>query len=1690
MDPAGTVDSFFSSSLSSSPTPNPLPSTHSFIQSSSVAGMAGQEMTLAELASQFQYLMAATAQMQQLLACLMPREGSDDHPVEPTLRVGVPVDAPAQATQSELASASTAGPALSFSTPSHVVKLKVATPDTFNGDDLARSEEFINSLYLYFYGKKGLTDEEKITFALSYMKGGRAGRWSRRKVVEYSRAKKGPSWDDFLSDFREMFCDPDPAQTARYKMSHLEQGTRSAEDYVADFKELMDDTGFNDEALAYMFEMGLSKQLVKKITLTLSAAPKSLKEWMTIAVGLDRFHRRMEGTHGFFASSHSTESATSHQSNPPSSEQTPRQSVSPVKPPPSASFCSDVVPKEVDTNRKKVMARVCFRCLQPGHIRKDCQSKLDVNTIKLHDEIRAHILQEEEEKSKKAKETKETQDSPIMSLHGSSSGPSPTSFTSDFALPERVYIRSARLKVSTHIQVQVRALDTGSQHDLQALLDSGATGLFLSTSFVERNNLNTRKLPRAIPVYNADGTLNQGGSIKEEVDVVMTYQDHTEKATFAICDLGDKDAIIGHTWLFSHNPEIDWQSGKIELSRCPPKCRVEVNRSKGEQHHNDGKKRAAGRVLPLPVLQEEVDEPQAETSEIGSMLAEGDRLFVCTLKSPSYYINATQTISQKLAEQSSKAKPDWLKRTFEEIVPPQYHQYKAVFSKESFDELPDRKPWDHAIELKPGSEPHRCKIYPLSPNEQAELDAFLDENLKSGRIKPSKSPMASPVFFVKKKDGSLRLVQDYRKLNDMTIKNSYPLPLISDLVNKLSKAKYFTKLDVRWGYNNVRMKEGDEWKAAFRTNRGLFEPLVMFFGLTNSPATFQTMMNDLFKEVIDEGCVVIYMDDILVFTESLEEHHRIVKRVLEVLAKNKLYLKAEKCSFEQTQVEYLGLIISAGKIEMDPVKVEGVSTWPTPSNVKEVQSFLGFVNFYRRFIKDFSDIAKPLHDLTRKDSAWAWNDACQNAFDSLKNAITSSPILVFPDDNKPYKLEADSSDFATGAVLSQEGEDGKWHPVAFLSKSLSSVERNYDIHDKEMLAIIRALEEWRHYLEGTKHKFEIWTDHKNLEYFMTAKKLNRRQARWSLYLSRFDFSLHHRPGKSSGKPDALSRRPDHGKGEDDNRDVVLLKPEYFKIQALKQGHVLLSAQEKPLLQKIRESKDLDESVVKAVEELRKSGTSRIDGAEWVEEQGLILFRGKVYVPKDPELRRAIVQAHHDSQITGHPGRWKTLELVTRNYWWPGISRYVASYVQGCDRCSRTKTFPAMPSGTLIPTQIPKQVWQIITVDLITGLPESQGYDSIMVTVDRLSKMVHLIPTTARLSSEGLARLFRDNVWKHHGLPEQIISDRGPQFVSGFMRELNKLLGIKTSPSTAYHPQTDGQTERVNQEVEQYLRLFVNHRQDDWAEWLSLAEFSYNNRVQASTRQSPFMLNSGRHPRLGVEPLRDVEHASVEDFVQKMQSARNEAEAALHQAAQDMARYYDQQRGVAVSYKVGDQVWLDAKDIRTDRPSKKLSDKRFGPFKVLKVVSPNAYQLDLPPSMKLHPVFHTVKLRPYYPDSIPGRLPPQRLPPVVDGDQPEWEVEYIKDSRLKGRNSLQYLVKWKGYPHEESTWEPAANLENAADAIREFHRKHPSAPKRISALTFSSLKFRPYENFTEVPQSQLDSLHDWTQGKKLIEDNEA
>ena len=1239
-------------------------------------------------------------------------------------------------------------------------------------------------------------------------------------------------------------------------------------------------------------------------------------------------------------------------------------------------------------------------------------------------------------------------------------------------LPETLKIDAAEPgSNSLYLRVEIESTETQRKQGIRALVDCGATGLFIDREYVKSNRLPTKKLSRVIPVFNVDGTPNEAGCISEVVELIIRYEKHSERALFAVTGLGRQNLILGITWLREHNPEIDWRTGKVEMTRCLPRCCIGCRDEVRTERRNLKKEEAsinACRAGPFPEMADEASEPEDEppAADLPFDLEEGDRVWATGLLPEVQYVQATSTISQRLAESFSKhteSKPTLPTGGIGSSgsIPDYVKMFGQVFSEEGFAKLPNRKPWDHAIELTPGAQPKGCKVYPLSVKEQAELDVFITENLETGRIQQSKSPMASPVFFIKKKDGSLRLVQDYRMLNEMTVKNKYPLPLIPELINQLRGAKYFTKLDVRWGFNNVRIKEGDEWKAAFRTNRGLFEPLVMFFGLTNSPATFQTMMNEIFIDMISEGVVVVYLDDILIFTKTLDEHRQVTRRVLGRLAEHELFLRPEKCEFEKTRIEYLGLIISENHVEMDPVKVAGVAEWPQPKNKREVQSFLGFANFYRRFIKDFSHHARPLFDLTRNDQKWKWDTSEATAFRKLKESITSAPVLTTPADNRPFRIEADSSDFATGAVLSQlSAEDEKWHPVAYLSKSLSETERNYEIHDKEMLAIIRALEEWRHFLEGAPDKFEIWTDHKNLEYFMSAKKLNRRQARWSLTLARFDFVMHHRPGKTMGKSDALSRRADHGSGSEDNRDITLLTPNFFAVRALEGTRV--EGEEQELLKLIRrETRDgeLEDAVTKAAKLLKSSSAKSVRSSEWSEDDGMLHFRGKIYVPPSSDIRRKIVALNHDSRIAGHPGRWKTLELVSRNYWWPQMSRYIGQYTATCDLCLRTKAHKRLPTGYLEPLPTPNTRWHTISVDFIVELPESDGYDAIMVVVDSLTKRSHFLPVNTTITAEGSARQFRDNVWKLHGLPTCTISDRGPQFTAAFTAELYRLLGIKAAKTTAYHPQADGQTERVNQELEQYLRLFVGERQDDWVDLLPMAEFQYNNHIHSSTQQTPFFLDSGQHPRMGFEPQQPSRLESVNEFTDRMKLALEEAKSALAKAKDDMARYYNQRRLPTPVYKPGDLVYLDASDIKTTRPSRKLSHRRLGPFPVERRVSRNAYRLRLPfPMRRLHPVFNIVKLTTAPPDPIPGRHPQPPPPPeVIDGED-EYLVEKILDSKMF-RGRLKFKIKWEGYGPEHDSWEYATEV-YAPERVADFYQRNPAAPRQIRAATFSKIPFRP------------------------------
>ncbi|TQV93704.1 pol protein [Cordyceps javanica] len=484
---------------------------------------------------------------------------------------------------------------------------------------------------------------------------------------------------------------------------------------------------------------------------------------------------------------------------------------------------------------------------------------------------------------------------------------------------------------------------------------------------------------------------------------------------------------------------------------------------------------------------------------------------------PTYENQGGETTPNfKTGEEESKAE------TTE--IPEEYSKYSKLFSDELETGLPEHSRWDHEIKLQPGTEPTFNKIYPQNPEQDAALEEYLEEMLRKGYIRPSESPAGHPVLWVPKKNGKLRPCIDYRPLNKITIKNRYPLPLIVEIRDKVGKAKYFTTLDLRGAYNLIRMKE----------------------------ATFQTMIDTILRKQIGVF-VVVYLDDILIYSNTLEEHKQYVHEVLQTLQDNKLLVEVAKCKFHQSSVQFLGFIVTHGEIQMCQDKIKAIKEWPTPTNVRDVRAFTAFVNFYRKFLKGYGDISRPLTDLTKKDVEFKWTEKEEKSFTTIKELVTQEPVMKTPDPERPYEVETDASDYALGGQLGQRDDEGRLYPVAFFSQKLHGPELNYGIHDKELMAIIQCFKEWRHYLVGAKHKIKVYTDHKNLTSFLTTKDLNKRQIRWYETLTDYDFEIIYRKGSENGRADALSRREDL-KSEEQVDNAPLLR-------ATKDGNLVLGTQE-------------------------------------------------------------------------------------------------------------------------------------------------------------------------------------------------------------------------------------------------------------------------------------------------------------------------------------------------------------------------------------------------------------------------------------------------------------------------------------------------------------------------------------------------
>ena len=790
----------------------------------------------------------------------------------------------------------------------------------------------------------------------------------------------------------------------------------------------------------------------------------------------------------------------------------------------------------------------------------------------------------------------------------------------------------------------------------------------------------------------------------------------------------------------------------------------------------------------------------------------------------------------------------------------------------------------------------------------------------------------------------------------------------------------------------------------------------MPFGLTNAPATCQALLNNVIRKHLDITAIV-YLDDILIYSESVHQHAHHVKEILECLSKANLRLNPKKCFFHVRQVEFLGYLISTDGITMDPEKIRSVKEWPTPTTLKQVQEFLGFCNFNRRFIEHYSMKSLPLVKLTKKNQPFQWKKEQEDAFQSLKNACISAPTLINFRPNLPLRMETDASDLALRACISQN-QNGNWHPIAYFSRKFSPAEQKYDVHNKELLAIISALQHWRVYMHSCS-ELEILTDHKNLQHFNTSKALNGRQIRWSQLIQEYDFKITYNPGRDNGRADALSRRVDIAGEKAKIERPIFRTNEDGSLSPYRHLNTILTIQ-------------ATNSTPLPDDEFGKSPPKDISGHR--------IYNGRTYVPASH--RQRVIRQHHDDPEFGHPGVTKTMELLQRSYDFPNVRASVRDYIRRCDTCCKTKHPRHATYGQLQTQEPPESPWQDITMDFITKLPTStdmvtkEKYDLILVIVDKLTKYTEMIPFKETYTATELGHILLDKLIRHHGIPASITSDRDKLFTSAYWTTLITAMGTKRKLSTAFHPQTDGQTERMNQTLEQYLRGYVNRRQNNWTTLLPLAQLAFNNHVSDTTKQTPFFANHGRHPNLFCEPRKGPRAEHALRAAQDMKDLHDDLRTAIQKRNETMQTQVNQHRKEAPDFQIGDKVYLSTRNLRIKKGlTKKLDQTRIGPFQIKDSKGRNAFELELPADARIHPVFNVQLLEPANPDT-----PVQTTMQHESYEETEFEVERIVNHR-KILGNTELLIKWKGYPESENTWEPEAHLDNCQRMLHDYKTKY-------------------------------------------------
>lgn len=820
------------------------------------------------------------------------------------------------------------------------------------------------------------------------------------------------------------------------------------------------------------------------------------------------------------------------------------------------------------------------------------------------------------------------------------------------------------------------------------------------------------------------------------------------------------------------------------------------------------------------------------------------------------------------------------------------------------------------------------RYYRVNPVIQAQIDKELDEMLKLDIVEPSSSPWSSPILLVKKKDGSYRFCVDFRKLNSVTVRDSYPLPQVSDTLDKLRDARYLSSLDVKSAYWQVPMAESSKQYTAFTVpNRGLFQFKRMPFGLHNAPATWQRLIDTVLGHDL-EPHVFVYLDDVIIVSQTFEQHLTILEEVFRRLREANITVSNEKCQFCRPNLKYLGYVIDRNGLHVDPDKVKAMLEIAVPTNVREVRRVVGTFSWYRRFVPDFSTIIAPITALLRKKSTFVWTEQCDQSFRRLKECLVAAPVLRCPDYTKPFVVQTDASGYGIGAVLVQPYEDGD-RVVAYLSRSLTRQERNYSTTERECLAVLWAIEKLRPYLEGI--EFTVVTDHYSLLWLQNLKDLTGRLARWAVRLQQYNFRVIHRKGKDNIVPDMLSRSVPIVDTVNAASDETSQDPDidrwYRKMLAM--------VRDKPL--KFCRWRESDGKLWKYVEVKYPSLSTPSDF--W-----------KLVVPKRDRLK--IIISAHEPPTSGHVGVYKTFSKIAERYYWPKMRSDIANFVRHCSTCAAHKPSQLKPTDKMVSHPKISRPWEMISMDLVGPLPRSKhGNTFILNVTDYLSKFTLLFPLR-KATGEAVVKKIENEVFLMYGVPRTIICDNGPQFRSREFGKLVQTYKCKIKFSAAYHPRANP-TERVNRTLKTMLAMYVSDNHRVWDENLQKIACALRTSTHEVTKLTPFFVNFGRNMILSGEDYANTFINDDGDGTQTGDLSRNESfkkmfldiKTRLEVAGKKSCDRYNL-RCRHVEYLPNQPVWKRnfALSDAAKYFSHKLAPKFIGPFYVKKRLSPWTYEL--------------------------------------------------------------------------------------------------------------------------------------------------